>query len=383
MAVPSVRKPPPARLLAGDQRQPAQGKQAKRCRLRGRRGSPDGLARAEVAHQRLEVIPSHLAVVVEVALLPHRAGRGAEVALQGQVVGGVHDPVVIRVSRLGVDQPRRGRARRAHVVGNRQEEVGHALEALGAGGPTEDAVREALQKLDPLWDELFPAEKERIVKLLVEEVVVSQDSLLIRLRLHGLNSLVAELAGDGTAEGAAGRVVPGADGQLVLRSDSASPCVGFAEQGGHLREVATVDVRVPMEFKTRSGRKEIISVRSPSGLPPGAATTADVGPRSSLVVALARAYRWQRMIDSGEVPGVEAIAAQYGVDRAYVSRILNLAMLAPDIVETIIKGKEQSALSLRKLAHHIPERWDHQQAVLHCRVPQRLRSPAELAGRRR
>ena len=169
---------------------------------------------------------------------------------------------------------------------------------------------------------------------------------------------MAELAGDGSAEGAGGRVVPGADGQ-------------------------TLDIRVPMEFKTRSGRKEIISVRSPSGLPPGAATTADVGPRSSLVVALARAYRWQRMIDSGEVPGVEAIAAQYGVDRAYVSRILNLAMLAPDIVETIIKGKEQSALSLRKLAHHIPERWDHQQAVLHCRVPQRLRSPAELAGRRR
>ena len=71
--------------------------------------------------------------------------------------------------------------------------------ACGAGGPTEDDVREALQKLDPLWDELFPAEKERIVKLLVQEVVVGQDSLLIRLRLHGLNSLVAELAGDAKA----------------------------------------------------------------------------------------------------------------------------------------------------------------------------------------
>ncbi len=47
-------------------------------------------------------------------------------------------------------------------------------------GTTEDDVQEALQKLDPLWDELFPAEKERIVKLLVQEVVVGQDSLLIR-----------------------------------------------------------------------------------------------------------------------------------------------------------------------------------------------------------
>ena len=49
-----------------------------------------------------------------------------------------------------------------------------------------------------------------------------------------------------------------------------------------------MDISVPMEFKARAGRKEIISVRSPSGLPPDAATTAEVGPRSPLVVALAR-----------------------------------------------------------------------------------------------
>jgi hypothetical protein len=215
---------------------------------------------------------------------------------------------------------------------NQLDEVGHALEALGAGGPAEDDVRTALQKLDPLWDELFPAEKERIVKLLVQEVVVGQDSLLIRLRLHGLNSLVAELTGDGSAEGAAGRVAPGTDGQ-------------------------TVDIRVPMEFKTRSGRKEII-------LPPDAATAADVGPRSPLVVALARAYRWQRMIDSGEVPGVEAIATQHGVDRAYVSRILGLAMLAPDLTEAALNGDEPGGFSLRKLAKSLPVRWDQQGAVL-------------------
>jgi predicted nuclease with TOPRIM domain len=74
---------------------------------------------------------------------------------------------------------------------NRLEDVGHAVEALGSGGPTEGDVREALEKLDPLWDELFPAEKERIVNLLVEEVVVNPKGLLIRLRLKGLNSLVA------------------------------------------------------------------------------------------------------------------------------------------------------------------------------------------------
>jgi len=211
---------------------------------------------------------------------------------------------------------------------NQVEEVGHAMEALGEGGPAEDDVRTALQKLDPLWDELFPAEKERIVKLLVQEVVVGQDSLLICLRLHGLNSLVAELAGDGLAEAACGHVAPGMDGQ-------------------------TVDIRVPMEFKTRSGRKEII-------LPPDAARTADVGPRSPLVVALARAYRWQRLIDSGEVPGVEAIAARYGVSRTYVARMLQLTSLAPTFVKAIVEGKEPTGMSLTKLRDGMPPMWEEQ-----------------------
>ena len=104
-------------------------------------------------------------------------------------------------------------------VQTRLEEVGRAMQALGTAGPAEDDVRAALQKLDPLWDELFPAEEERIVKLLVAEVIVSRDGLLIGLRLNGLNALAAELRGDGPVE---------------------------ADTDGE-----TVDVRVPMEFKRR------------------------------------------------------------------------------------------------------------------------------------
>ena len=215
---------------------------------------------------------------------------------------------------------------------NRLDEVERELEALGADSPAEDDVRETLQKLDPLWDELFPAEKERIVKLLVQEVVVGQDSLLIRLRLHGLNSLAAELVGDGPAKGAGGRVARGTDGQ-------------------------TVDIRVPMEFKTRGGRKEII-------LPPDAATTADVGPRSPLVVALARAYRWQRMLDSGEVKSLDKLASANGVDRSYVGRILRLAALAPDIVQAILADNEPTGLSLARLRDDIPIDWGDQHCLL-------------------
>jgi len=94
-----------------------------------------------------------------------------------------------------------GYARRLRVI---SRATGHTTEAL-ASGPTEDEVRDAIQKLDPLWEELFPAERQRIVRLLIEEVLVSRDGLLIRLRLHGLNSLVAEIQGAGSAVGGACR----------------------------------------------------------------------------------------------------------------------------------------------------------------------------------
>ncbi|PWJ13842.1 hypothetical protein SAMN05421539_11373 [Jannaschia seohaensis] len=62
---------------------------------------------------------------------------------------------------------------------------------------TEADARTALQQLDPLWEELFPAEQARIVTLLVERVDIGADGLNVRLRLDGLNDLTREmLAGD-------------------------------------------------------------------------------------------------------------------------------------------------------------------------------------------
>ncbi|TIP94081.1 MAG: hypothetical protein E5X58_01590 [Mesorhizobium sp.] len=60
-------------------------------------------------------------------------------------------------------------------------------------GISEGEVRAALLDLDPLWNELFPAEQARIVQLLVERVDVTMDSLSIRLRTEGLAGLAADL----------------------------------------------------------------------------------------------------------------------------------------------------------------------------------------------
>ena len=58
---------------------------------------------------------------------------------------------------------------------------------------SEGEVREALERLDPLWGELFPAEQARIVQLLVERVDVSPDGADIRLRTEGLTNLVSDM----------------------------------------------------------------------------------------------------------------------------------------------------------------------------------------------
>jgi site-specific DNA recombinase len=60
---------------------------------------------------------------------------------------------------------------------------------------SENDVLEALQRLDPVWEELFPAEQARILQLLVERVDVGIDGIDIRLRTDGLTSLVADLRG--------------------------------------------------------------------------------------------------------------------------------------------------------------------------------------------
>ncbi len=87
----------------------------------------------------------------------------------------------------------RGKAVRALL--RRPEVVVGTWLAARAEAPdlTEAETREALERLDPLWDELFPAEQARIVRLLVERVEVGPAGADIRLRVEGLTGLVRDL----------------------------------------------------------------------------------------------------------------------------------------------------------------------------------------------
>jgi len=78
--------------------------------------------------------------------------------------------------------------------------------------------------------------------------------------------------------------------------------------------------------------------------------------------ALARGHRWLAMLESGEAKSLKEIAAREGVDNSYVSRMVNLTTLAPDIVAAILDGTLPPEVTLFDLASATPFSWDEQRA---------------------
>jgi hypothetical protein len=114
-----------------------------------------------------------------------------------------------------------------------------------------------------------------------------------------------------------------------------------------------------MQFQRRRGRTRIVA---PDGSELARASKPQ--PDGTLVKALARAWRWQRMLDEGVYTSVSEIGDAENISKSYVSRILRLALLAPDIVEAILRGGACSGVVLDKLEEALPAEWKAQQSLL-------------------
>jgi hypothetical protein len=121
----------------------------------------------------------------------------------------------------------------------------------------------------------------------------------------------------------------------------------------------TLVVRIPMRFQRRGGRKRIVA-------PDGSAIVPSSKPQpdSTLMKALARAWRWQRMLDEGGYATVSEIGDAENISKSYVSRILRLALLAPDIVEAILAGRTDQGMMLERLERPLPACWAEQSRLL-------------------
>lgn len=110
----------------------------------------------------------------------------------------------------------------------------------------------------------------------------------------------------------------------------------------------TVTLRVPFRVVKRGGRKEML-------LPDGAAPPCRTD--NTLVKALARAFRWKRMLESGEFATIAELADREGIAPSYMTRVLRLTLLAPDIVEAILDGKQGPEVTLARVLEPFPLQW--------------------------
>ena len=92
----------------------------------------------------------------------------------------------------------------------------------------------------------------------------------------------------------------------------------------------------------------------------GAAAGALRRPDDALVKALARAFRWKRMLESGEFATIAELAEREGIAPSYMTRVLRLTLLAPDIVEAILEGRQGPDVTLARLMDGFPKEWEGQ-----------------------
>lgn len=121
---------------------------------------------------------------------------------------------------------------------------------------------------------------------------------------------------------------------------------------------SAITVRLPLTIRKRGGRKVITS-------PAGEQQWTPARPRidNTLIRALARAFRWKVMLESGRFATVSEVAQAEKLDRSFVSHVLHLTLLAPDLVEAILDGKQPATLQLQPLMRGFPATWEEQRSL--------------------
>ena len=121
----------------------------------------------------------------------------------------------------------------------------------------------------------------------------------------------------------------------------------------------TIIVRIPMTFIRRGGRKVIIA-------PDGGDAWAPARPRpdEALIRAIVRAHRWNRLLEERRYRSAGELAKAEGVTRSFINRLLRLTLLAPDIVEAILEGRQPKEMQLGDLSRMLPSAWGEQRCLV-------------------
>jgi hypothetical protein len=115
----------------------------------------------------------------------------------------------------------------------------------------------------------------------------------------------------------------------------------------------TVTVTIPFRVTKRGGRKEV-------QLPPGGSNHS---PDYTLIKAVARAYRWRQILEIGDIGTIAELAEREKIAPSYLTRVMRLTLLAPDIIEAILDGNPPS-VGMTDLLDPMTPVWAEQRALL-------------------
>ncbi len=119
-------------------------------------------------------------------------------------------------------------------------------------------------------------------------------------------------------------------------------------------EPVVMTIKVPFAVRKRGGQKLVLA---PNGAPvPATVPHVD----STLIKAIARAFRWQRMLETGRYATIKEIAKAEKINPSYVSRVLRMTLLAPYIVEALLDGRQPTKVTLTVLMRPFPVAWEEQ-----------------------
>lgn len=128
------------------------------------------------------------------------------------------------------------------------------------------------------------------------------------------------------------------------------------EKDVRLAELYVIDgdlvrVQVPFAIRRRGGRKLVVVPATVSPIPERSHVD------NAMIKALARAFRWRKLLETGAFGTIEELAAAEKINPSYVSRILRLTLLSPDIVEAILDGTQSPVVTLATMMRPFPADW--------------------------
>lgn len=208
-------------------------------------------------------------------------------------------------------------------------------------GIDEAQITIAMIQIEKIWDMLFPDEQARIIHLVIEKILVSQHCFEVIFKHDGISAMVSDIT-QRTPKRATQPETQSLSERSKLDIDQ---CRVVHDSAGRLTLI------IPYKLRRQGEKKVLLSANK---------LHANDGKITPLQIALARGFEWEAMLFNGEVDSLKALAKKVGVGNSYVSRMVNLTTLAPDIIQAILDDTLPDSVRLEDLAIGTPMLWEEQ-----------------------